>query len=238
MGVPEGTATRKRVGGGEPGRPWRGADDHQGRRARAIVDEIRSVARPGQGEKAARAFEQAVSLLERGRDAAAVAPALEAKQLASRSGAVREVLGLALYRTGRYREALRELQAYRRMTGQADQDHLIADSYRGIGAPGKAVETARAALRARLPEEVRAEVAVVAASALADLGRLTEALSILRSIGSRGRSVRPHELRLWYVTGDILERARRPDEAREEFSRIVRHDAEAFDAAERLARLS
>jgi len=196
------------------------------------------VAKPGQGEHAARAFEDAVSLLERGREAAAVAPALEAKRLAPRSSAVREVLGMALYRAGRYRDALRELQAYRRMTGRADQDHLIADSYRGIGAPEKAVETARGALRARLPDEVRVEAAVVAASALADLGRLTEALSVLSLVRPRDRSVRPHDIRVWYVRGDILERAGRRAEAKEEFGRVVRHDPEAFDAAERLANLT
>ena len=68
--------------------------------------------------------------------------ATEAKWLASRSGAVREVLGIALYRTERFRDALRELQAYRRMTGRADQNHLIADSYRALGSPEKAVPLA------------------------------------------------------------------------------------------------
>jgi tetratricopeptide (TPR) repeat protein len=185
-----------------------------------------------------KAFEDAVSLMERGRDVAAASSALEAKSLAPRSGAVREVLGMALYRAERFQEALRELQAYRRMTGRADQDHLIADCYRAIGAPEKAVEAARSALRARLPEETRAEAAVVGASALADVERYTEALSIIRSFRSKDRAARPHDLRLWYVTGDILERAGRREEAREEFARIVQHEADAFDAAERLARLS
>ena len=47
-----------------------------------------------------------------------------------------------------------------------------------------------------------------------------------------------YTLRLWYVRGDILARAGRPDEAAEAFRRIVRHDAGAFDAAERLAQLA
>lgn len=195
------------------------------------------MAKPGQAERAVRAFEEAVGLLERGRDAAAVKPALEAKSLAPRSGAVREVLGMALYRAARYREALQELQAYRRITGRADQDHLIADCQRAVGSPAKAVETARGVLRARLPEEVRAEAAVVGASALADLGRFTEALGLLRSLRGADRSSRPHHLRVWYVMGDILERSGRPEEAREAFARVVRHDPEAFDTAERLARL-
>jgi tetratricopeptide (TPR) repeat protein len=77
----------------------------------------------------------------------------------------------------------------------------------------------------------------VGASALADLGRFTEALSMLRTSQTSDRLSRDSDLRVWYVTGDILERSGRPHEAAEEFRRVVRHDARAFDAAERLARL-
>jgi tetratricopeptide (TPR) repeat protein len=179
-----------------------------------------------------------VELLQRGKAAQAVEAARKAKELAPRSGAVREVLGIALYRAERYRDALRELQAYRRMTGRIDQNHLIADSYRALGSPEKAVDAARDALRGRLPDEVRAEAAIVGASALADLGRFTEALSMLRASPSSERLSREFDLRVWYVKGDILERAGRPSDAAEEFRRIVRHDSGAFDAAERLAKLS
>src|SRR5207244_7047236 len=84
---------------------------------RSLVEQVRAVSVPGRADEAERAFERAVSLLERGRDAAAVRAAEEAKALAPRSGVVREVLGIALYRAERYRDALRELQAYRRITG-------------------------------------------------------------------------------------------------------------------------
>jgi tetratricopeptide (TPR) repeat protein len=196
------------------------------------------VARPPHRDQAGAAFEQAVELLQRGRPTQAVEAARTAKELAPRSGAVREVLGIALYRAERYRDALRELQAYRRMTGRLDQNHLIADSYRALGSPAKAVDPVREALRARLPDEVRAEAAIVGASALAELGRFTEALSMLRASPSGDALSRESDLRVWYVRGDILDRAGRRAEAAEEFRRIVRHDAGAFDAAERLAKLS
>jgi tetratricopeptide (TPR) repeat protein len=208
-----------------------------GRGTRNIVEEIRSTARPGQAEPAVRAFEEAVDLLQRDRAGAAVTAAMRAKELAPRSGVVRELLGIALYRAERFRDALRELQAYRRLTGRLDQNHLIADSYRALGAPAKAVDPAREALKTRLPEEVKAEAAIVGASALADLGRFTEALSMLRASPTSDRLSRDSDLRVWYVRGDILERSGRPHEAAEEFRRIVRHDAGAFDAAERLAHL-
>jgi len=206
---------------------------------RWVLEEIRTTARSGQGDRALRAFQEAVELLERGQDGAAVEAAKAAKALAPRSGAVREVLGIALYRTERFRDALRELQAYRRVTGRIDQNHLIADSHRALGAPEKAVEPAMEAMRAAIPEEARAEAAIIGASALADLGRYTEALGMLRSFHTLDQEgfARPFHLRLWYVTGEILERAGRPQEAAEEFRRVVRHDPHAFDAAERLARL-
>lgn len=194
-------------------------------------------ARPGMSDRALRAFARAVDLLQRDRAAAAVTAALEAKHAAPRSGAVRELVGIALYEAGRFREALRELQAYRRMTGRNDQNHLIADAFRAIGAPARAVEEARAALRARVPQEVRAEATIVGASALADMGRFEEAIGLIRTYPHDERLGRPHDLRVWYAAGDILERAGRSGEAAAEFRRVVRHDAAAFDAAERLARL-
>jgi tetratricopeptide repeat protein len=204
---------------------------------RFIIDDVRTTARPGQAEAAAMAFQDAASILESDRPEAAVPAAEMAKNLAPRSGAVRELLGIALYRSERFRQALRELQAYRRITGRVDQNHLIADSYRALDAPEKAVEPAREALSAAIDDEVRAEAAVVGASALADLDRFDEALGMVRAIRTTDQTARPFDLRLWYVAGDILERSGRPDDAALEFERVVRHDPSAFDAADRLARL-
>jgi tetratricopeptide (TPR) repeat protein len=192
----------------------------------------------GRGNRAVAALERAVGALERGQLIDAERAAQEAKALASRSGAVREVLGLALYRRGRFREALRELQAYRRITGRSDQNHLIGDAHRALGAPEKALPLVREALDGRVRDEVRAEAAVVGAAALADLGRYQEALALLAPIAAGADAARPHNLRVWYVRADVLERAGRKREAAREFQRILRHDPQAYDVAERLSRLS
>ncbi|HVM12463.1 MAG TPA: tetratricopeptide repeat protein, partial [Actinomycetota bacterium] len=206
---------------------------------RGVAQEVRSLARPGKGEAAVRLLDEAVSALGRERPGDAAEAAAKAKSMAPRSGAVREVLGMALYRTGRFREALTELQAYRRLTGRLDQNHLIADCHRALGSPEKAVAPAReAATSPRLPEEVRAEAAVVGASALADLGRFDEALSLLRRHPGSGDVARPHDIRVWYVLADVLERSGRRQDAVREFRRILRHDPEAYDVAERLAALA
>ncbi|MGH2771355.1 MAG: tetratricopeptide repeat protein, partial [Actinomycetota bacterium] len=91
--------------------------------------------------------EQVARLVSRGLEAflagdyeACAALARQAKDRAPRSARVRELLGLAAYRAGRWKEALGELLAYRRLTGQLDQNHLIADCYRAQGRPERALE--------------------------------------------------------------------------------------------------
>ena len=205
---------------------------------RDVVDDVRQTARPAQAQEAISHLERAVDLLGRGDPRQAGKEAERAKASAPRSAAVREVLGLAYYGAERWRDALREMQAYRRMTGRQDQNHIIADAYRALGSPDKAVPLAEQALRARVPPEAMAEAVVVAASALADLGRYDEALALLRRLPSRADVGRSQDLRVWYVTGDILARAGRREDAAREFRRITRHDPTAFDAAERLAGLA
>jgi tetratricopeptide (TPR) repeat protein len=182
--------------------------------------------------------EEAATALAEGDPLRAESAATKLKGLAPRSAAAREVLGLALYHQERFREALRELQAYRRMSGRRDQNHVIADCHRALGAPDKAVAEARDGLAASVDEVVRAECAIVAGAALADLGRFEEALSVLRSVPTQTDIARPHDLRLWYVTADVLERSGQGDEAARRFQLILRHDPEAFDAADRLSALS
>ena len=183
-------------------------------------------------------LEQAVEALGRDDPREAQRVAGEARRLAPRSATAREILGMALYRSGRFPDALRELQAYRRISGRPDQNHLLADCHRAVGAPEKAVPLVQEALNAAIPEEARAEAAVVGGAALADLDRYEEALALLRRFDRDSGSSQPHDLRVWYVIGDVLERAGRQREAAERFRRIMAHDPDAYDVAERLAALS
>lgn len=206
---------------------------------REVIEEVRRTARAGRADEALSFLSRATVLVARGDAGAAIKEAEKAKVLAGRSAAVREVLALAYYGKERYREALSEMQAYRRMTDRQDQNHIIADCYRALGKPEKAVPLAEEEIRGRgVPIEAKAEAAVVGAAALADMGKVDQAVAMLRRFTARGETGTDHDLRLWYVLGDTLERAGRRSEAAEEFRRIVRHDPAAFDAAERLAALS
>lgn len=204
-----------------------------------VLAELRSTAKIGRADLAIARLDRAVELLERDDSAGAASEALKAKDLAPRSGAVREIAALALYRQGRFREALVEAQSYRRLTGRADQNHIIADCYRATGQPERAVPLAEEALRSqRVPLAARVESVIVAASALADLGRFDQALGLLRRVKTREDVGGPEVLRVWYVTADILERSGRRDDAELEFRKILRHDARAYDVAERIAALA
>jgi len=204
---------------------------------REIVAELRRVARPGRSDQAIGDLERAVTLLDRGDAKGAAAEATKAKRVASRSPAVREVLGLALYGQGRYQEALSEMQTYKRMTGRSDQNHIIADSLRATGRPDRVVPLAEEALAAPISTAAKAEAAVVAGSALADMGRFDQALALLRRVRTNDDVAGPEVLRVWYATADILARAGRRAEASREFRKILRHDPGAFDVAERLDQL-
>ncbi len=78
---------------------------------------------------------------------------------------------------------------------------------------------------------------IVAASALADMGRFDQALGLLRRVKTRDDVAGPEVLRVWYVTATVLERAGRKQEATREYQKIMRYDASAFDVAERLVQL-
>jgi tetratricopeptide (TPR) repeat protein len=205
---------------------------------RDISEEVARVTRPTGIRDAQARLARAIDLLERGDAGAAVTEAQKAKKISPRSTSVREVLGLALYGQERWQEALAELKAYRRMTEQVDQNHIMADCLRGLGRPADAIPLIDEELKAKgVSNEAKAEAVIVAASAFADQGRFAEALAYLGRARTRDDVAEDYTLRLWYVKGDILARAGRKEEAATEFKKVMRHDVGAFDAAERLAEL-
>ena len=99
-------------------------------------------------------------------------------------------------------EALSEMQAYRRMSGRADQNHIIADCLRVArpARPGGAPRGGGARVQG-VPLAAKAEAVIVAASALADQGKFDQALGMLRRIRTRDDVAGPEVIRVWYVTG-------------------------------------
>ena len=139
-----------------------------------------------------------------------------AKHQAPRVAPVREAYGVACYLDGDWAKALTELQAYRRMTGRNDQNHLIADALRGLGRdPAKVAEPVEELLAdEQVRDDLRAEAVIVWAGALADGGDLDAARAVLRRELARVQgSDDDHVLRLVTVAAELAERDGDPDAA-------------------------
>lgn len=144
----------------------------------------------------------------------AYAHAHAALRRAARVDVVREAVGLTAYATGRYGEALRELRAARRLSGQDAHRAVEADCERGLGRPERALALAVAPEAAALPETERVELAIVASGARLDMGDPGAALVALDA--PVVRAVRDADLRarVAQARAAVLEALGRPDEAR------------------------
>ncbi len=136
--------------------------------------------------------------------------AVAAQRRAGRMGVVREALGYAAYRTGRFEEALREFRTVRRLTGSEHTLPLMADCERGLGRPHRAVELLAGEAAGELEREAYLELLMVVAGARMDLGQPQAAALLLdvpelhREVPNRYAGVRS---RLMSVYADALERA-------------------------------
>jgi tetratricopeptide (TPR) repeat protein len=153
------------------------------------------------------------------------------------SPAVQELYGLALYRSGQWAAAASHLERYRLLTGEQDQNPVLADCYRALRRYGDA-ERLWDELRSASPSaDLVAEGRIVAAGARADQGDLAGAVALLeRSLRKVDRPQERH-LRQWYALADLVERAGDLPRARTLFTRIAKADPDAFDVTDRLRAL-
>lgn len=161
-----------------------------------------------------------------------------ARRKASRVGAVREASGVAAYRAGKWQEALSDLRAARRMSGQNNFLALLADCERGLGRPERALEFCADPQAQQLDVADRVELRIVAAGARTDLGQLEAALIELQIPELKERRARPWAARLFYAYADALLAVGRKRDARNYFAHASAVDREGMtDADERLAAL-
>ncbi len=161
-----------------------------------------------------------------------------AKRLAARVGVVREAVGIAAYRAGRWAEALSELRAARRMTGRDECLAIMADCERALGRLDQALALVREAKAAELDRATQIEMRIVESGIRRDQG-LPEAAILALQVPelTKGR-LRPWSARLFYAYADALLAAGRAEEARDAFARAAAADADGqTDAADRLDQL-
>jgi tetratricopeptide (TPR) repeat protein len=218
-------APKPREGGREPAHL-----DH------SVTKELRATARPGTGDLLVKVFaDAAAAYLEEDYDDA-IRLGEQTKHMALRAIAPRELLGLAYYRAGRWQEAARELSAFRRLSGTAEQNAVLGDCYRALGKPERALELCDEVVASAVTPDVFYEANIVAAGALADQGRVDDAVARLESLELQPENAEEHHLRAWYALADLLERRGRFTQAREWFEAVAAVDPDATDAPQRARR--
>jgi tetratricopeptide (TPR) repeat protein len=164
--------------------------------------------------------------------------ALQARRLAARVGVVRETCGVAAYRAGHWAEALAELRAARRLTGQASYLPLMADCERAMGRADRALAIINDPEVAALDRATQIELRIVESGIRRDEGRPAAGVVVLQVPELTDGKRRPWSARLFYAYADALLDAGRVDEARDWFGRAAAADtAEETDAAERFETL-
>ena len=150
---------------------------------------------------------------------------------------VRELLGLAQYRLGNYHRAAKELETFVELTGSFEQHPVLMDCYRAQHRWAKVAQLWEDLAAASPSAQLIAEGRIVAAGALADQGRLAEAIVLLSRRADDVKRPRDHHLRVWYALGDLEERAGDNARARMLFARVAAHDPQFADVAARRAAL-
>ena len=210
------------------------------RLAGGVFRDIKRTAREEEVEDVAGAVAVATEAMETGEVDQAIELLTWAASRAGRSVAIREGLGVALYSVGRFDEAQRELQAYRRISGRADQNHLLADCARAVGREDKVDELIDEMLEGETAKEVPAERVVegviVQAGMRAANGDFDAALVLLDRAPLQAETG-PAHARVWYLAGDVSEQKGDRSAAAEYFEAVAAIDDDFLDVTERLAAL-
>ena len=111
---------------------------------------------------------------------AAYQHALRIRERIPRLALGRQTLCIAAYRTGRYREAIKEEAAYRRTSNKFDLVAIAADSERGLGRPQRALAMVTEFESAGLDADTLTELLIVAGGARQDLGDVDAARIFLQ----------------------------------------------------------
>ncbi|HXP22299.1 MAG TPA: proline-rich domain-containing protein [Streptosporangiaceae bacterium] len=160
--------------------------------------------------------------------------ALAARKLAARVGIVRETCGIAAYRAGKWAEALAELRAARRLTGEDGYLPLMADCERALGRLDRALDLVTGPDARKADRQTQIELRIVESGIRRDQGFPEAAVVVLQIPELTDGRHRPGSARLCYAYADALLDTAREEEARYWFGRAAAADTTGeTDAAER-----
>ena len=150
---------------------------------------------------------------------------------------VRELYGLTLYRLGEYRKAAGELEESASSPARPSSTPCLRTvPERCIGGPR--VAELWDDLRSASPDPaVVADGRIVMAGALADQGKVTQAIALLERSGTHPRKPQLYHLKQWYTLADLYDRAGDVPRARTLLTRIRQADPGFADVTQRLRAL-
>jgi tetratricopeptide (TPR) repeat protein len=213
------------------------AAERQGRKPRELTPAVAGELTAARGEKRGARLQSrladAAGAFERGRYLDARRMLKPLADEAPGAASVRELYGLTLYHLDKWRDAARELEAFRSLTGSVEQHPVLADAYRALRRYKKVDELWEELREASPSAELVAEGRIVAAGAKADRGDLQGAIALLEKAKLDLKRPRDHTMRLLYALADLYERVGDMPRARDLFGRIAERDREFFDAADR-----
>lgn len=151
--------------------------------------------------------------------------------------AIRELYGLTLYRLGRWRPAVVELEEFARRTDSTEQHPVLADCYRALGQHDRVEELWDELAMASPEAALIAEGRIVFAGSLADKGQLADAIAVLEAGSLGNKPLKYHHLRMRYTLGDLYDRAGEQQAARRHFEMVAANDADFYDVKDRLKQL-
>ena len=156
----------------------------------------------------------------------------------SEVAAVREMLGLCLYRGGQYKRALAELETALQLNPDWIFNHaVIEDCHRALGQHQMVEKYWRELQEASPHPELMAEGRIVMAGSMADRGQVTEAISLMEKAAGDMKRPSEYHLRQWFVIADLYDKEGNVIKARQYFERIAAIDPSFVDVAERLSTL-
>jgi len=187
-------------------------------------------------QRALKSYERALASFEAQRYAEARGQLVPLAKEYGDVSAVHDLLGLCLYREEKWKQAAKSLEEVRRIDpANVHNNAVLADCYRALGEHARVAELWAELADSSPSAETVAEGRIVQAGSLVDQGRLQEALELMRKSEAAPRKVEERHLRLWYVLADIHDKLGDVIAARRVFGRILQHDADFADVAERLA---
>ena len=150
----------------------------------------------------------------------------------------RELMGLSLYRMGKWREAIDQLEAFRALSHSTEQHPVLMDCHRALGRWND-VEALWEELGDASPVGgLVTEGRIVLAGAQADQGDLAKAIRTLETGWKSPRRPRDHNLRRAYALADLYDRAGKTIRSRNLFKWIAGHDPRFADVRSRVKALS